>query len=459
MTDNSTIAAIATATGGAIGMLRLSGPDARGVICRAFRPADSSKDPMTMPGYTGCFGHIFDTQGVVDEAVLFIYAAPASYTGEDCAELCCHGGAFVLEKALAALIAAGAVPAGRGEFTRRALMAGKLSLTEAESVADIIASDSRQSLRAALSAKEGALYRRISGVTESLLDLSAHLAAWIDYPEEDVDEVRMAEMEHALSAAQSSLTALISGYDRGRLLREGIATAIVGAVNVGKSTLMNLLAGSQLSIVTDIPGTTRDVVRESIRLGDTLLNLSDTAGLRDTSDTVEKIGVRRSLDTLERCDLILAVFDGSRPLSDKDRELLELLSGRLAIGIINKTDLEPRLGEDGAAAIRRHTCEVVELSAATGEGELALSDAVRRVTGLEGLDPAAPMLANARQLACAVAAVKSISEAMEAIAFGQTPDAVSVCVEEAIDSLLELTGKRAGAEIIDRVFENFCVGK
>lgn len=460
MSDESrTIAAIATAPGGAVGMVRLSGGESRALLSRVFRPKNPRKDLAAMPGYTGCLGRVFDAEGDIDEAVAFVYSAPRSYTGEDCAEITCHGGRFILQKVLDALISAGASPAAPGEFTRRALLNGKLDLTEAESVADLVSSENRQSLRAALSARDGALHRSIDGVVQELLDASAHIAAWIDYPEEDVDEVLFPALEKSLTDARGRLTALVSGYRGGVLLRDGVSTAIIGAVNVGKSTLMNLLTGEQKSIVTDVPGTTRDVVQERVSLGGVTLNLCDTAGLRDTSDAVEKIGVRRSLAALERCDLILAVFDGSRALIPDDLSLLERLSGRLAVGVVNKTDLAQRLTPGDLGAIRRHTCEVVELSAATGEGKRALSDAVCRAVGLQDLDPSAALLANARQLDCCVRAVKSLDEALSAVGFGQTADAVSVCVEEALDALLELTGRRASDEIIDRVFETFCVGK
>lgn len=453
MTDHKTIAAIATGSGGGIGVVRLSGQNAISITNSIFK---GKKSPLEMPGYTGTLGRVRDHQGELDEAVLFVYRAPHSYTGEDVCELNCHGGSFILARVLAAAVEAGAVPAGAGEFTKRAMLNGKLTLTQAESVAELIAGESRQAVRAALEARDGALHRTIQQVTGGLADAAAHISAWIDYPEEDVEQVLACDLSHTLGQAQRELAALAGDYDRGRLIREGITTAIVGSPNVGKSTLMNLLAGYERSIVTDIPGTTRDVIEDRIRLGDLLLNLCDTAGIRSTSDVVEQIGVARSVSRLEQCDLILAIFDGSRPLTESDQSLLERLDGRLALGICNKSDL-PRAAD--METIRLHTCATLEISAREGQGVQELEQAITQLVGLNRLDSGAAMLANRRQLACVVSAIHALEEALNALSYGQTLDAVSVSLEEAIDALLELTGKKASAEIIDRVFEQFCVGK
>lgn len=453
MTDNKTIAAIATGSGGGIGVVRLSGKAALHITDSIFT---GKKSPLDMHGYTGTLGRVHDRHGELDEAVLFVYRAPHSYTGEDVCELSCHGGSFILGKVLAAAVEAGAVPAGAGEFTKRAFLNGKLTLTQAEGVAQLVSGESRQAVRAALEAHDGALWRTINGINAGLMDAAAHISAWIDYPEEDVEQVLTCDLSRVLGEAQKRLAALAGDYDRGRLLREGITTAIVGSPNVGKSTLMNLLAGYERSIVTDIAGTTRDVIEDRVRLGELLLCLSDTAGIRNTDDAVEKLGVARSVSRLEQCDLILAIFDGSRPLDDGDKSLLERLDGRLAIGICNKSDL-PRAAD--METIRRHTCATLEISARDGQGVGELERTIAKLAGMDKLDSGAAMLANSRQLSCAVSALKSLGEALDALSYGQTLDAVSVSLEEAIDSLLELTGKKASAEIIDRVFEQFCVGK
>ena len=455
-----TIAAIATATGGGVGMVRLSGPQALAVAGRVFRPMNPAKSPETMPGYTGAFGRVYQGEQLLDEAVLFVYHAPHSYTGEDVAEFCCHGGEFVLSQVLAAVIAAGARPAEAGEYTRRALMNGRMTLTEAESVIDILAAQNTQSLRAALGAMEGALHREVLAAADTLTDCCAHISAWIDYPEEDVEEVSPPVLLARLNRVEATLSRLEHSWQQGQMVRQGIATAIIGSANVGKSTLMNLLSGRERSIVTDIPGTTRDVIEETVRLGDLTLRLSDTAGLRQSDDPIEQIGVERSRRALEQCDLILAVFDESRPLTPEEREWLPQLSGRAAVVIYNKQDLPPALTAEEKAAIAAVAPVSVSISAAAaGTGLAELTEAIRQVVGLSHFDPTAAIIANARQLECITAARRSLGEGIEALAAGETLDAVSVCLEQAADALLTLTGRRASAEAIDKVFEQFCVGK
>lgn len=454
-----TIAAIATATGGGVGMVRLSGPQALAVAGRLFRPLNTAKTPETMPGYTGAFGRVYHGDALLDEAVLFVYHAPHSYTGEDVAELCCHGGEFVLSQVLAAAVAAGARPAEAGEYTRRALMNGRMTLTEAESVIDILAAQNTQSLRAALGAMEGALHREVLAAADTLTDCCAHISAWIDYPEEDVEEVSAPVLLTQLTGVEETLSRLEQSWQQGQLVRQGISTAIIGSANVGKSTLMNLLSGRERSIVTAIPGTTRDVIEETVRLGDLTLRLSDTAGLRQSDDPVEQIGVERSRRTLKRCDLILAVFDESRPLTAEEREWLPQLSGRAAVAVYNKQDLPPVLTEEEKAEIATVVPLSVSVSAAAGTGLACLTEAIRQTVGLAHFDPAAAVIANARQLECITAARRSLREGIEALTAGETLDAVSVCLEQSADALLTLTGRRASAEAIDKVFEQFCVGK
>ena len=453
-----TIAAIATATGGGVGMVRLSGPQALAVAGRVFRPMNPAKSPETMPGYTGAFGRVCHGEQLLDEAVLFVYHAPHSYTGEDVAEFCCHGGEFVLSQVLAAVIAAGARPAEAGEYTRRALMNGRMTLTEAESVIDILAAQNTQSLRAALGAMEGALHREVLAAADTLTDCCAHISAWIDYPEEDVEEVSPPVLLARLNRVEATLFRLEHSWQQGQMVRQGIATAIIGSANVGKSTLMNLLSGRERSIVTDIPGTTRDVIEETVRLGDLTLRLSDTAGLRQSDDPIEQIGVERSRRALEQCDLILAVFDESRPLTPEERQWLPALAGRAAV-IYNKQDLPPALTAEEKAAIAAVAPVSVSISAAAGTGLAELTEAIRQVVGLSHFDPTAAIIANARQLECITAARRSLGEGIEALTAGETLDAVSVCLEQAADALLTLTGRRASAEAIDKVFEQFCVGK
>lgn len=452
-----TIAAIATpAAPAGLGVLRLSGDDALAVAGRVFRPADPRRAPERLPGYTAAYGHVFDAEGDIDDCVLLVFRAPHSYTGENVAELSCHGGLYLLRRVLRACLSAGARPATAGEFTRRAFLSGKMDLTQAESVMDLIAADGRLAARTALAAREGGTHRRLLEVRERLLDAAAQFSAYVDYPDDDIPALTPQALGETLDAAGSALRALIDGFDAGRVLREGVDTAIVGSPNVGKSTLMNRLAGHERSIVTDIAGTTRDVVEESVRVGEVTLRLADTAGLRATADPVERIGVERAERRMAQAALVLAVFDGSRPLTDEDLVLADRAAEHAAVAVINKADLPRRL--DRAALARRFT-HVVEVSARDGAGVDALADAVMAVTGIERLDGAEPLLTTERQRACAARALSCVDEAREALMLGMTPDIVSIGVTAAIGAIDELTGQRATESVVDAVFARFCVGK
>ncbi len=452
-----TIVAISTPPAPAgLGVLRLSGGDAIAIACRVFRPADPARSPDRLAGYTAAFGHVYDRDGDIDECVALVFRAPHSYTGEDVVEFSCHGGLYLLQRVLRACLAAGAKPAGPGEFTRRAFVAGKMDLTQAESVMDLIAADGRLAARTALAARQGGTYRRLEAVRESLLAVAAQFAAYVDYPDEDIPDLQPTALAATINEANAALTALLDTFDAGRVLREGVDTAIVGSPNVGKSTLMNALAGCERSIVTDIAGTTRDVVEETVRLGEVTLRLSDTAGIRDTADTVESVGVARARRRLTEAALVLAVFDGSRPLDSDDIALAQEASTAAAIAVVSKAD-KPLVAD--VAWLKARFGRVVVLSAKDGEGLDALAAAVAAVTGVERLDGSQPVLATERQRQCALRCRECLDEATGALAAGLTLDAVTVSVSAAIDALLELTGGRATEAVVEQVFSRFCVGK
>ena len=456
MIAGDTIAAIATpVAAGGVGMVRISGPEALNVADRVFT-AVSGRKLTQLEGYRGAFGRIHDEQGEIDEAVVFVYRNPKSYTGEDVAEICCHGGIYLVQRTLRACISAGARPAEPGEFTRRAFVNGKMSLTQAEAVVDLIAAQGEQSAQAALSARDGAVFQKIHKVTDKLLNVSSALAAWVDYPDEDIEEVSDENLRKSVSEVCDSLDKILKEYDTGKVLREGVSTVIVGRPNVGKSTLMNLLSGEQKSIVTQIPGTTRDIVEDTIRLGDVVLHLADTAGLRDTDDPVEKVGVELARKRLNTSYLVLAVFDSSEELSQEDLELIDKIKNRPVVAVINKTDLDRKIDIE---EIRRKIPRVAELSASAGEGIQALEREVREILQLSQLDSSSGIIANERQRACVEEANRTMHQAMEALDCGETLDAVNVCIDSAIDSLLELTGERASEAVVNKVFERFCVGK
>ena len=454
-----TIAAISTPVGeGGVGMIRISGEEAREVAHRIF--VSRRGDLRAAKGYTAYYGRVCmpdrNLEETIDEAVALVFAAPASYTGEDVVELSVHGGVYVVRQVLRAALAAGARMAQPGEFTRRAYLNGKLDLTQAESVMQLISAQGEDALRAARSGREGAVSKRVASLKDRLLAVSAAMAAWADYPDEDIPALQTETLVRELAAVETDLQRLLSTYDGGKVLREGVETVIAGRPNVGKSTLMNLLAGCQRSIVTPVAGTTRDVVEEMVLLGDVRLRLADTAGLRHTQDLVESIGVNKTRERLSAAGLILAVFDASLPLEEEDKELLGLLSGRPAVAVVNKTDLHSQLDLE---EVRQAGAPVVQIAAGAGLGLEELRRAVEEVVGLSGLDPAAGILASERQRDCAAEARACVSEALGALELGATLDAVGVCLDDALQALLSLTGERVTTEVTDEVFRRFCVGK
>lgn len=452
----NSVAAICTAQGeGGIGVIRISGDDAFEIADRVFKNINNKKI-ADMKGYTAAFGKVVYKGEEIDEAVALVFRAPHSYTGENVVEIFCHGGIFITKQVLRAVLDNGAVPAQAGEFTKRAFLNGKIDLTEAEAVIDIISAKSRSAARAALCVKDGALRKKIDSVRDDLLAQAAHLSAWADYPEEDIAEVSDEELFQTFGKAIKILQGLLDTYDSGQAVKQGIDTVIAGRPNVGKSTLMNLLTGCEKSIVTDIPGTTRDIVEDTVVLGDVILRLSDTAGLRDTEDRVEQIGVDRAKKRLEQCGLLLAVFDNNQILNDDDYDLINSAKNNTSIAIINKIDLEQKLDTD---FINDNFENVVYISAKNSECREELTKVVEKIAGTANLNPSEGILSNERQRLAVANALQSVEEAKSALETGLTYDAVTVSLEDAISNLLELTGESTSDEVIDRVFHNFCVGK
>lgn len=455
--STGTAAAISTPRAqGGISVIRISGEDALSVADKVFQPVSCNILPSEMEGYTCAYGKIVNSGEVLDDGLLTVFRAPKSYTGEDVVEISCHGGIFVTERILALILDSGAEPAGAGEFTKRAFLNGKMSLTQAEAVMDIISADGGAGLKCAEALRDGALFRRIKTVSDRMLKLLGSLAAWVDYPDDDIPAVEEYEIEAVLESGIAELGGLLESYESGRIVREGADTVIAGRPNVGKSTLMNLLAGCERSIVSDTAGTTRDVVEESVRLGDVVLRLSDTAGIHDTEDTVESIGVERARKKLGSADLILAVFDVGNPVSDEDRELAEKCRGRNAVAVLNKSDLEQHFDFAGISDCFKDS---VTVSAERGEGLDALKAAVEKLYGISGFSADMGILANERQRSCALKARQCFTEALEALKAGATFDAVTVLIDGGENSLLELTGEKASEAVVDEVFSRFCVGK
>ena len=451
-----TIAAIATPPAeGGIAVIRISGDNASGIAERVFTPV-SGRNIKEMRGYTACYGEIHDGAKRLDDGVLLIYRAPHSYTGEDSAEISCHGGIYTAKRVLSACFTAGAAPAQAGEFTKRALLNGKMSLTQAEAVADVISAQNEQFLLCAGSQREGALYRRIRAVSEELLSIVTLIQAWIDYPDEMEDEFDGGLEADKLRHIADELGSLVASHGEGQLIRDGIPCAIVGRPNVGKSTLMNLLSGTEKSIVTDIEGTTRDIVEETVMLGGLMLRLADCAGIRETDDVVESIGVERMLKKLGEASVVLAVFDSSRPLNRDDERLIERLDGKRTLCVINKTDLEEKAD---IAALEDRFADIVRISAKDPASVKLLEKAVSKIAGIGDLDLTAGFIANERQRICASEALGHTRKALEALESGVTLDAVGIMCENALDRLYELSGEQVSDTVVDQVFRRFCVGK
>lgn len=451
-----TIAAVATGNAaGGIGVIRISGESAIETAAKVFAAADGT--PLTeVKGYRAKFGNIISGGEPIDEAVALVFRAPKSYTGEDVVELSVHGGLFIVQKTLEAVYDAGARPAEPGEFTKRAFLNGKIDLAQAEGVANMITAGGEAAAKASMNLIDGALSRRIGRVLQNMLDSSALMGAWVDYPDEEIPELENDELDKTLADAKAELESLISEYDNGLIMTEGIDTAIVGKPNAGKSTLMNLLSGREKSIVTDIEGTTRDIVEGSVRLGDIVLHLNDTAGLRDGADTVEKIGIERTLEKIDEAGLIIAVFDVSRPLDENDKKLIEKCHGKKAFAVVNKVDLS---SDSHIKEVDEAFEKTVYISAKDENYLNTVKDAVYEVLGAQNINSNAPMLANARQKECCKAALRYIDEALSALRSGITFDAVNVMIDSAADELLTLTGKKATVEVVNNIFSKFCVGK
>lgn len=452
----STIAAISTGmAAGGIGIVRISGENAIKIADSIFSSV-SGRKIADISGYCALYGKAVDGEAVLDTAVALLFRAPKSYTGEDVVEISCHGGLYITKRVLRAALSAGAVPAEPGEFTKRAFLNGKMDLTGAESVMNLISAQGEEAEKIALGILEGGLFKEIKKISDKLLYDMALLSAWVDYPYEEIDELSSENLGGDIRNGIENLEKLINNYDTGRIIIEGVDTAIVGRPNVGKSTLMNLLSGTERSIVTEIAGTTRDIVEDTVTLGGIVLHLSDTAGVRETDDAVESIGVERAVKRLENAQLVLAVFDASRPLSDDDRRLIALCKNKNAIGIINKTDLVENYLTD---ELKENFRKLVFISAKTGDGKDRLEQAVTELLGTGNFDTSAATLINERQLECCKNALKALNEAEEALNIGLTMDAVTVCLDSAVEDLLILTGEKATDSVVNEIFAHFCVGK
>lgn len=454
---SETIAAIATGQQPcAIGILRLSGDGVCAALDAVFR-AGNGKPAAQQSPRAMVLGDLLDETGqVIDNVLCVRFPAPHSYTGEDCAELHCHGSPIVLDAGLRALLAAGCRQAGAGEFTKRAFLNGRMDLIQAESVVDLIDAETAEQAHNAVCQLDGALSRTVARIYDGLMDMAARFYAVVDYPDEDIEDVQREQMLDTLRTAQNDLETLVAGFSRGRLMKLGVPTVLLGKPNVGKSSLLNALVGYDRAIVTDVAGTTRDTVEEKLTLGRVLLRLTDTAGIRQSGDAVEQLGVARSRKAAEGASLALLLLDGSAPLEEQDEEAIALAETvpHLLV-VVNKRDLPGRL-DIGALADRFGS--VLPVSAKTGEGMAALCRAIEEQFPA-GTEVQGELLTNARQADAVSRALSSVKSARAALETGMTPDVVLTDGESALEALGELNGKHIREDLVDTIFSRFCVGK
>ena len=457
-----TIAAVSTPHGkGGVALIRISGAEARDVLTRVFvpkgrlAPADDARRAI--------FGAITDGGETIDEGVATFFAAPASYTGEDVAEIACHGGIAVTKRVLEAVFAAGARPAEAGEFTRRAFINGKLTLSEAEAVGLLIDADTDERAALAAAAASGALTGEIREIADGVTAPLAELYAGIDYPDEDIGEIEPFEIAAALERCVARLDKLAATYKRGSAIVDGVPTAIVGAPNAGKSSLYNAICGRDAAIVTDVAGTTRDVLTETVSFGGVTLLLRDTAGIRDALDAVEQIGVERAKSTAADSSLVLFVYDLSRPLGEGELEFARSFAaehpGAATVAVFTKRDLPRALSEDDMSALGAiHRASAV-ICAKTGEGMDALGETVGALYDAGDATLSDAVIWSAAQAACVTRARELLAESASALRRGEPTDAACTLAQSALESLTRLDGRGVSEEIVATIFSRFCVGK
>lgn len=452
-----TIAAISTANGeGGIGIVRISGDKALEIADKIFL-AKNKKSMKEIESHTVTYGNIVDGDIIVDEVLTTVLKSPRSYTTEDMVEINCHGGFLVTHKVLETVLKYGARAAEKGEFTKRAFMNGRIDLTQAEAVIDLITAKTEKSISVSVDQLRGDLREQITHLKKLLLDVAAHVNVVIDYPEEGIEEPIPEALINNLKDVHNAANTLIKSYDKGKKIKEGIKTAIVGRPNVGKSSLLNALLKEERAIVTHIPGTTRDIIEEVINLNGIPLVLVDTAGIRKTEDIVENIGVEKSKDMIEKADMILFVTDSSMEESKEDLEIYEKIKDKNVIGILNKSDLEKKLNENSFENIKNW----VSISAKNSNGIVEMEDKIYSyIVGNEIENSSEKMvITNIRHKTALEKTKESIENIFETIDSGYPMDLVAVDLREALDSLSEITGEISTEDLLDHVFKNFCVGK
>ncbi|NLN14587.1 MAG: tRNA uridine-5-carboxymethylaminomethyl(34) synthesis GTPase MnmE [Tissierellia bacterium] len=455
-----TIAAISSAVGEAgIGIVRLSGKEAINIANRVFKGV-KNKELIQAENRKLNYGHIIDEEGSIIDEVLIVYMkAPYTYTREDVVEIYCHGGIIPVRKVLELLLRKGARLAEPGEFTKRAFLNGRLDLSQAEAVIDIIRAKTDKSFQVSMNQLEGNLSKKITELRDQVLNMIAHVEASIDFPEDDIEEITYEELENMAHRVIEGIKELLNTANSGKILRDGLNTVILGKPNVGKSSLLNALLRENRAIVTDIPGTTRDIIEEFISIDGIPLKIVDTAGIRETEDIVEKIGVDRAKESIELADLIIAVFDASRELTEEDYNIIDLIKGKKSIAIFNKTDLPNSYTMEDLRKLLGHI-EIIEASIANGIGIDKLEEKIKEMfySGSLELDSTV-VVTNIRHKNQLEKALRNMESALEDIRANIPLDCIEVDLRDCWDNLGEISGDTISEDILDRIFNEFCIGK
>ncbi|MGL5972162.1 MAG: tRNA uridine-5-carboxymethylaminomethyl(34) synthesis GTPase MnmE [Oscillospiraceae bacterium] len=439
----------------AVGVVRMSGDLCYDIINKIFKPINN-RDIINAKGYTAAYGHILYNGEIIDEVVVNFFRAPLSYTGEDVIEISCHGGVYLVKKVLDVVIMSGATLAMPGEFTIRAVLNGKMSLTQAEAVIDLINARDKQAAKIAMDMRNGVLFKSIDQVKKDVLDILSHLAAFIDYPEEEIEEVHRSDLLSKMVIILEKISKISKTSHLGTIVKEGVDTVIVGKTNVGKSSLMNMLSKETKSIVTDVEGTTRDIVQNTIKLQNVILNLNDTAGIRDTVDKVEEIGTSLSIKKIKTSTLVLVVFDASRKLDKNDYKIIDEIDNDNKIAIINKVDKEQIINIDEVNKVFKH---IVFTSACNNQGYLELEKEIEHILNINNVDISMGVISNERQKHAINKAKEMCGNAIFDIENGQPLDLIVFNLEEVTEKLMEITGENVKEEMVKGLFSKFCVGK
>ena len=454
----STIAAISTAQGNAgIGIIRLSGDDCFKILQKIFKP----KNKGEIKGYTIKYGNIVKSENdeIIDEVLVSYFVAPKSYTKENMCEINSHGGIVVENQILEECLKNGAVLAEPGEFTKRAFMNGRIDLSQAEAVIDIINSKTEKEMMVAQRHLEGSLSKKIKDIQGEILNLMADIEASIDYPEYDIEETTNKKINDTLNSVEEKLLKLKNSFENGKILKEGIKTAIIGKPNVGKSSLLNLILGENRAIVSDIEGTTRDTIEEYINIKGIPLKIVDTAGIRKTNDEVEKIGVERSINNISNAELIIALFDDSRTFDDQDQKILDLIEGKKTIILINKIDLGKNLIKENEK-LKKFKNNIIEFSTINETGLDKLYNQIEELFKLNELDcENTEIITNNRHKQQILYALEDVAKGRESLETHMPVDITAICLKDILERLAEITGENVSEDIINEIFKKFCLGK